>query len=164
MKKLLPLFILLTLGCVTLVPTPDDFPPPPMTVIVELPIVTPTTTLEPRLMPITPEGMQDAQTFQLLLFTYTAAGDSEGIAEMVKYPIRVNLDGEAMISTPEEFSREFSRIFNKTVMDALSNTDPANLTLLPEGVRVGRGELWFNLFCVDVTCSDSQFLITQINN
>jgi len=33
MKKLLPLFILLTLGCVTLVPTPDDFPPPPMTVI-----------------------------------------------------------------------------------------------------------------------------------
>jgi hypothetical protein len=32
------------------------------------------------------------------------------------------------------------------------------------GIRVGNGELWFNLFCMDAACTEKEFLITQINN
>lgn len=164
MKKYILLFGLMLLACSTLVPTPDDFPPPPMTVIVELPIVTPTTTIEPRLALITPEKMADAQSFYLMLVTKVTAGDSAGIAEMVKYPLTVQVNGEMVISTAEDFDHYYKDIFNDRVMKALSDTSESNLTLLPEGVRVGQGEIWFNLYCVDLTCSDTQFLITQVNN
>lgn len=164
MKKYILLFGLMMLACSSLVPTPDDFPPPPMTVIVELPVVTPTTILEPRLAPITSEKMTDAQSFQLILLTMTMAGDSMGIAELVKYPLTVQVNGEVVISNADDFNFYYNDIFNDRVIQALSDTSEANLNLLPEGVRVGRGEIWFNLFCVDLTCSDTQFLITQINN
>lgn len=162
MKKYILLFGLMMLACSSLVPTPDDFPPPPpMTVIVELPNVTPTTTIEPRLALITPEKMTDAQSFHLKVFTMAVAGDSAGIAEMVKYPLTVQ---GLVVTTADEFDSNFKDIFNDRVMEALSDTSETNLILLPEGVRVGQGEVWFNLYCVDLTCSDTHFLITQINN
>lgn len=161
MKKYILLFGLMLLACSSLVPTPDDFPPPPMTVIVELPAVTPTATIEPRLVPITPETMADARSFHLKVFTMAVAGDSTGIAELVKYPLVVQ---GLEIFNAEEFDSNFKDIFNDRVMEALSDTSETNLTLLPEGVRIGQGEVWFNLYCVDLACSDTQFLITQINN
>jgi len=156
--------VILSLACATLVPTPDDFPSPPTTVIVELPVVTPTATLEPRLAPITPEKMADAGSFQLMLLTMVMAGDSTGIAGLVKYPLTVQGNGKVVIPTAEDFDFYYKDIFNDRVMKALSDTSKSNLTLLPEGVRVGQGEIWFNLFCVDPACSDTHFLITQINN
>lgn len=164
MKKYILLFALIMLSCSSLVPTPDDFPEPPMTVIVELPVVTPTATIEPRLAPITPEDLGEARSFHLMVLTKVVAGDSAGIVELVKYPINVQVDGPTVISTPEEFESYFKEIFNDRVMEALSDTSEENLTLQPEGVRVGQGEVWFNLYCVDLVCSDTQFLITQVNN
>jgi len=41
--------------------------------------------------------------------------------------------------------------------------DEENLTLFPNGAQVGNGEVWLNYFCTDLTCTDAQFLITQIN-
>ncbi len=161
MKKYILLFGLMLLACSSLVPTPDDFPEPPMTVIVELPVVTPTATIEPRLAPITPEKMVDAQSFHLIIYTMALAGDSAGIADLVKYPLTVQ---GLVVTTAEEFDSNFKDIFNDRVMEALSDTNEPNLIVLPEGVRIGQGEIWFNLYCVDLTCSDTQFLITQVNN
>ena len=165
MRKIVLMFaLLLTSACASIIPTPNDFPPPPMTVIVEdfpTPFVMPT--IEPRLAVITPEKMPDAYTFQLILVTRIAAGDSTGIAETVKYPITVNVDGPVVISTVDEFENYYDRIFTDDVITALNETNEEDLVLLPGGVRVGQGEIWFNLFCVDAVCSDTQFLITQIN-
>lgn len=165
MKRIIPLVVLfLSLACATIIPTPNDFPPPPMTVIVEnFPTPFVTTTIEPRPVMITQEKMLDAHTFQLILVTRIAAGDSIGIAETVKYPITVDIDGPVVISTADEFENYYDRIFTDDVIAALNETNEESLVLLPEGVRVGRGEIWFNLYCVDLTCSDTQFLITQIN-
>lgn len=58
MRKIIGIIItcLVISSCYSLIPTPDDFPPPPpMTVIVEFPTVVVTPTLETRLAPITQE-------------------------------------------------------------------------------------------------------------
>lgn len=163
-KKILALTLLLSLACVSILSTPNDFPPPPLTVIVEFPHVTALPTFELRPSPIMQEKMSDARAFHLILLTRVAAGDSAGIAEMVKYPIPVNLDRSTVIATADEFELYYDRIFNNGVIEALTETSEGDLILLPEGVRVGQGEIWFNLFCTDAACADTQFLITQINN
>ncbi len=163
-KFALAFALLLSLACASIVPTPHDFPPPPMTVIVEdFPTPFVTATIEPHLAMITSEKMQDAYEFQLILVTRVAAGDSIGVAEMVKYPITVDVDGQVVISTADEFEKYYDRIFTDDVIAALNETNEEDLLLLPEGVRVGQGEVWFNLYCVDLTCNDTQFFITQVN-
>jgi hypothetical protein len=165
MKKVVLFSVLLLTSCASIFPTPNDFPPPPMTVIVEdfpTPIVT--TTIEPRLALITQEKMQDARTFYWMLFTRVAAGDSAGIAEKVKYPITVNLDGSKTVANADEFELYYDQIFNKEIIDGLTKTSDEDLLLLPNGVRVGQSGIWFNLYCVDLACSDTQFFITQIDH
>jgi len=165
MKKYILFFALLSLSCSSLIPTPDDFPEPPMTVIVEdFPTLVITPTVETRIAVITSDKMAEAQTFQLILLTMVAAGDSLGIAEMVKYPLSVNLDDTSLILNADEFEENYDRLFTEQVIEVISDTSESNLTLLPEGVRVGHGEIWFNLFCMDAACSETQFFITQINN
>jgi len=162
MKKIIVLAAFFMTGC-GLLPTPDDFPPP-MTVIVEIPQVTATTTLEPRMLPILPDDLQGAETFFLIVKTSMAAGDDVRIAESVKYPIRVTMDGQSiLLKDRREFLDQYETIFDQDFITTLFEMDETNLTLLPNGVQVGNGELWFNYFCVDLSCSDAQFRITQIN-
>lgn len=161
MKKMFLLIVLMcSLACATLTPTPDDFPPPPMTVIVELPNVTAVPTFQVRPMPISTEKMDDARSFFLLLKTRVLSGDSVGISEAVRYPIAV---GPNAIASADEFVAKYDTIFNDKVMAALTNTNEEDLVFMADGVRVGHSELWFNLFCMDEACSHTQFLITQIN-
>lgn len=164
MKKMLALAVILLAGCAS-TPTPDDFPPPPpMTVIVELPPVTATATLAPNMRPILPEDMQEAQTFFLILKMSMAAGDDVRIAESVRYPIRVSMNGqETLIADPDQFLEMYDRIFDEEFINTLSGIEETDLSLTTSGVQVGNGELWFHYFCADPGCSDSQFLITQIN-
>jgi hypothetical protein len=146
-------------------PTPNDFPPPPpMTPIEEWPQVTATATLEPRLRPILLEDLDDAKTLFLIIKTSMAAGDDTKIAELVKYPIRVKLHGQVIVlHNREEFLDQYQKIFDQKFVTALVDIDESNLILLPSGVQVGNGELWFNYFCTDPSCANAQFLITQIN-
>jgi hypothetical protein len=135
-----------------------------MTPIVEWPQLTATATLEPRMRPILSNDMQDAETFFLIVKTSLAAGDDLRIAESVKYPLRVKMGGqEILLKDQREFLDQYEKIFDQGFTNVLFDMDEANLTLLPNGVQVGNGELWFNYFCVDLSCSDAQFLITQIN-
>ncbi len=169
MKKILILAVLLVMGCGAIptirpIPTYNDFPPPPMTPIVEFPQVTLTATIEPRMRPILPSDLSEAETFFLIVKTSMAAGDDMGIAERVKYPLSVRLNGQTMmIKDKAEFANQYAKIFDAAFVQALADIDEANLTLLSNGVQVGDGVLWFNYFCVDLACSDAQFLITQIN-
>ena len=145
MRKGILLAVFLMTGC-GLMPTPDDFlSPPPMTVIVEIPQVTATTTIEPRMHPILPADLQDAETTFLIVKTAMAAGDDVKVAELVKYPIRVKLNGqEILIRDQQEFLDQYEKLFDEGFITTLFEMDEANLTLLPNGVQVGNGELWFN--------------------
>ena len=101
----------------------------------------------------------------MIVKTSLAAGDDLKIAESIKYPVRVKIGGqEGILKDQREFLDQYEKIFDQGFITALFEMDEASLTLLPNGVQVGNGELWFNYFCVDLSCSDAQFLITQINN
>jgi hypothetical protein len=164
LKKLFLLIVFFLAACRSVPPRSDDFPPPP-TVIVDFPTSAPATaTLEPRLRPVTDDEMAEARDFFLILLTRVVSGDSYGIAESVKYPIAVEMNVMTMIPGPDEFVAHYDQIFNDRIITALTNTDAEELIYLPEGIRVGQGEIWFNLYCIDPTCVDSEFLITQINN
>ena len=123
-----------------------------------------TATIEPRTRPILPNDIQDAETFFLIIKTSVAAGDDMGIAKLVKYPIRVRMDAQEIVFNDQrEFLDQYEKIFDEGFINVLFEIDESDLTLLPNGVQVRNGELWFNYFCMDLTCSDAQFLITQIN-
>ena len=163
MKRILLLVALFLTGC-TVIPTPNEFPPPPTTPIVEWPQVTATATIEPRMRPILSGDMQDAETFFLIIKTSMAAGDDVRVAESIKYPIRVRVVGQEVVLHDQlEFLDQYKTIFDEDFISLLFEMDESNMTLLPNGVQVGNGELWFNSFCMDLSCSKAQFLITQIN-
>jgi hypothetical protein len=159
------IFVVVVLMACSFIRTPDDFPPPPpQTPIEEWPQLTPTVTLEPRLRGILPSDMQEAETFFLIVKTSMAAGDDVGIAARVQYPIRVKTNGqEISLKNKQEFLEQYEKIFDESFVNILSDIDESDLTLLPNGIKVGNGELWLNYFCVDSACSDAHFLITQIN-
>ena len=163
-KIILIVMVILLAGC-SLIPTPDDFPPPPpMTVIVEFPQVTATTTIEPNLRPILPDDMQEAEMSFLIIKTAMAAGDDTSIAERVHYPLYVRSGGqETVLTNPDEFLANYEKIFDSEFVTTLSNIEEASLTLSSNGIQVGNGELWLNYFCVDLACSETEFLITQVN-
>jgi hypothetical protein len=186
MKKTIFLLPLLILACNSVIPTPiptfNDFPPPPptfltgiaklqtatppMTAIVEFPrgTVTPADELHPS-MNIQSNTLSDARTFLLILKMQVASGDTYGFAENVRYPIRIKLDGKMKtISTKDEFVANANSILNDKVISALNNADENQLTIMPEGILVANGTLRITPFCMDTACSDTEFLITQINN
>jgi len=167
MKKLflLGLLVFLSLACLL---EPNDFPPrpPEMTVIVEFPPATPAPpTPTPAAQFIGSDEMSAAETFFLILKTSAAAGDSARIAESVYYPINVKIDGQmTTLHNADEFAKHYAQVFDQAMLEAILNTSEADLSNLPGGIRVGNGELWFGLFCLDPACAEPVFLITQINN
>jgi hypothetical protein len=148
-------------------PTPDDFPPPPWTQIVEFPTPAfpPTSVPRPRVKPIFPDDVEEARTLLLLLQVGIAAGDSGLIAERVLYPIEVPVNGQpTTISSASALEDSYDAIFHLRFRDSILAATDADVKLMLDGVQVADGALWFNQFCMDSTCAESQFLITQINN
>lgn len=163
MKKIVFVFALFLTACGSILPTPNDFPPPPTGIVEDFPTVFVTSTIEPRPAMITQDDMQEANNFSLILLTRVVSGDSLGVAEMVKYPITVKLDTPVVILSVEEFEQKYDDIFDNELISVIAEINEDDLILLPEGIRVGQGEIWFNLYCVDLSCSDTEFFITQIN-
>lgn len=164
MSKLIVLSLLFLAACGPLFPTPNDFPTPP-TIIVEFPNYTATPTFAPIPLPVTSNEMSDAENFFLKLKANVAAGASEEIADSMLYPIRVRLNGQSMaIDSKAAFMKNYGQIFNQSYINALITANENDLAVSAEGIRVGKGELWFNRFCMDAACTKKEFLITQIHN
>jgi hypothetical protein len=159
--------LLLVAACVPLYPTPDDFPPPPMTPIVEFPTPAfpPTAVPRPRLKPVSDSDMADARTFFLVTKVAITAGDSSLVAERVLYPIRVNVNGQPMtIASAAAFERYYDGIFDRKLQDVMLEASEEDVVLTLDGLKAADGAIWFNLFCLDAACAEPQFLITQINH
>ena len=158
--------LLLAAACSPVRPTPNDFPPPPLTPIVEFP-TGPASTATPRPIakPIFTDDMADARTFFLILKVAVTAGDSTSIAERVLYPIQVRVHGQpTTISSPAEFERSYDSIFSRAVQEAIGSADENDLVLTLDGIQAADGLLWFGQFCADPPCLKGEFLITQIDN
>ena len=153
-------------ACSPLLPTPDEFPEPPVTPIVEFPTgPAATPTRKPASKPILGNDMASARTFFLVMKVRMAAGDSTSIAESVSYPIQVRVHGQATtMLSPVEFEDNYEAIFSQQLQQAIAAADENDLELQLDGIQAVDGVLWFKQFCADPACTQGEFLITQINN
>ena len=147
----LVLGLLVAAACGPLLPTPDDFPEPPMTPIVEFPTMLPSTpTPRPMTKPIFADDMADARTFFLILKVGMSAGDSTSFAERVSYPIQVRVNGQpTTILSAEEFESNYEGIFTDEFQRAIAAADEDDVELQLDGIKAAGGALWFNQFCAD---------------
>jgi hypothetical protein len=162
----LVLGLLFAAACAPLPATPNDFPPPPLTPIVDFPTAAPpTATARPVLRPIFADDLSEARTFFLILKVAMSAGDSTLVAGNVFYPIRLRVYGQpTSISSAAEFERSYDGIFDRQLQEAITRADENDLEPGLDGVKAAGGRVWFNQFCADAACTQGKFLITQINN
>jgi hypothetical protein len=175
MRKLsfLILFLLLTTACSLVgqsdpfepLPQPSQAQPPLMTVIVELPIQTPTLPVIQRVKPIIGSSKSDSFNFIQIIKIQMMAGDTQGIAEKVKYPINVMVNTRVVtINSAKDFEKNFKAIFSENVQKTLLDSNEDDLLLTSKGISIGDGAIWINQYCSDSACTKGEYLITQINH
>ena len=73
-----------------------------------------------------------------------AGGKRAMLAGMIAYPLNVSKGGKRMvIRNKADFINRYGRIITSGVAGAVSGAEPANLSVNYQGVRIGRGEVWF---------------------
>lgn len=161
MRKLFFLLVFVLAACApsqltTVIPTeiPDQYPTP-----------LPTPTLASITKPIAEEEKEEAFNFFYELKNNMALGEYEHIAEEIRYPMTVQVDGQPKTFVyVAEFEANFEKIFSEEVIQKLISTDESELTFTEQGVKVANGIMWFDLVCLDPNCENAEFLITEINN
>jgi len=125
----------------------------------------PTPTLAVVTKPISDAEKDAAREFFYHLKVHMVSVEFDHIAEEVRYPITVLIDGQPKTYVYEAgFSADFDKIFPEDKVQQIISTDESDLVFTPEGVSVANGIIWFDLICMDPACAEPEFLITQINN
>lgn len=162
MKRLLYAIVVLLAAC-----TPTQAAPAPTAtqIMNQLPTPMPTPTLAVITKPITEELQAEALNFFYEQKNNMALGKYDHFAEEIRYPITVNINGEAeSLIFAAEVEANFDKIFSAEVIQRFISTDESELIFTPEGFKTPDGSVWFNLICLDPDCEDAEFMITQINN
>jgi hypothetical protein len=134
-------------------------------IVNQYPTLLPTPTLAVNTKPIDEDEKEEAFSYFYELKNNMALGKYEHIAEEIRYPITVNVDGKPITFVyASEFEAYFEKIFKKEAIQKFISTDESELTFMPNGVKVADGIVWFNLICMDPACDEAEFLITEINN
>lgn len=154
MRKIVPIIVLFLVACGRPSFPANQYPTP-----------LPTPTLATQTMPIDNAKKEEAFNFFYELKNKMALGEYEHLAEEIRYPITVNVDGQPKTFIfASEFEANFEKIFSKAAIQEFISTDESALTFSDNGVKVANGIIWFNLICMDPSCENAEFLITEINN
>lgn len=87
-----------------------------------------------------------------------ADDDEAGLAEMVAYPISVNIEGASTeIADEAAFASNFDEIVTADIKDAVTSQSYEDLFANWQGIMIGDGEVWFSLV-------DDTVKIITINN
>ena len=93
-----------------------------------------------------PAGLQTDEVLRFYL-TLKKAGESndrDTVAALVSYPLAVQTEtGSKTFATPDEFLAAYNLVMTERVITALTKSDYEHLFSNYQGVRVGRGEIWF---------------------
>ena len=154
MNKLVPFITLFLIGC-------DSLQPSTSVAIYPTPLATPTLAVNTK--HIGADEIGEGLNFFYQLKNLMALGEYEHFAEEIRYPITVNVDGEAKpFIYVAEFNANFKKIFPDEKIQKFISIDESELTF-PNGVKVADGIMWFDLICTDPSCITAAFLITEIN-
>lgn len=75
---------------------------------------------------------------------WVQADNYDGLARIIKYPITVKVDGnETVIHSEEHFIDNGSRIINRKVRDAITNTNFVDQFFNYEGIAIAQGTIWY---------------------
>ena len=125
----------------------------------------PTPTLAVVAKPMTETDKESALEFFYHLKVHMVSSEYEHIAEEVRYPITVLVDGQPKTYVYiSEFIADFHRIFTEEKIRMIISTDESELVFTFEGVSVADRLVLFDLICQDPDCNSFVFLITEINN
>lgn len=161
MRKLFFVFLFVLAACAPLQLTTAT----PTEVLDQFPTPLPTPTLAAVTKPIAEEEQEEAFNFFYELKNNMALGEYEHIAEEIRYPITVRVDGAPKTFVyVAEFEANFEKIFSEDVVQRFISTDESELSFTEQGVKVADGIVWFDLICMDPNCDNAEFLITEINN
>jgi hypothetical protein len=106
---------------------------------------------------------QDVEYFVSKIQSYIANDNKEKLAEEIKYPINVKINGKVTkIQDKDELIKNYDKIFYEEYKQKISKTSTKYLFVNYQGIMVGVGELWIN--DVISTGSDSKLMIIAINN
>lgn len=162
MRKLFLVLLLVLTACG---PSRAVTPAAATEVLDQYPTPMPTPTLASLTKPIDAGAQEEAFNFFYELKNNIALGEYEHVAEEIRYPITVKVDGQPReFVYAAEFEANFETIFSPDVLQRLIAIDESELTFTDQAVRVADGILWFDLVCMDPNCENTEFLITEINN
>ena len=154
MKRLLFAIAVILSGCISRPRIENVYPTP-----------APTPTLAVLTRPITNEDKEAALDFFYHLKVHIVSSEFEHIAEEVRYPITVMVEGQTKTYVyVSEFSEDFNLIFPEERVQMIISTDESELVFTKDGVMFPDGMIWFDLICLDTACENAEFLITEINN
>lgn len=104
------------------------------------------------------------QRFLEQLQDAVAADDRKTVANMVSYPLNVDLYGnESRILNPRQFLMFYDDLMNQKVVAAIRQQRYSQLFVNYEGAMIGDGEVWISSACSGEQCSPEQIKITAIN-
>ncbi len=113
-------------------------------------------------------GLTDREVENFLdsLKAAVANDDRRAVAAMVRYPIRVQLDGQgASIGSAADFVLRYPDIMNSQVRGAVLAQEVKELFVNWQGVMIGRGEVWFSAVYEDPRDDEAyRLMIIAINN
>lgn len=105
-------------------------------------------------------GEEFIKTFNILK-TSVVKNDKKTISDYVNYPLIVYINGtKTKISNEAEFIKYYDDIFNLKIKNSLKNQELANLKITPDGIIVGKGEIYLNL----INNGKHEYGIYSINN
>lgn len=101
----------------------------------------------------------DSKHFAKLLIDCVEQNHAEVLAQLVKYPISIETEGERIkIDTPEQFIQAYKRFMSAEMKKAVTGTDETALFHNQYGYMLDGGVMWFSEF------GKEGFLVYAVNN
>jgi hypothetical protein len=111
-------------------------------------------------MAVTSQSNQEVEKYVSKIQGYVKNGNREQFAELVKYPVTVNINGKAAkIENKEDFIKNYDQIFNPAFKQAISNAFTKYLFANSKGIMFGEGQ--YNIWITEI---NSKLIIFGINN
>ncbi len=101
-------------------------------------------------------NLGDHEKYQAVIIALrktVAAGDASGVAELVQYPISVEIDGkDTILKDKAEFVSRYGDFMTPEITKAIVDTRYSDLFVNYKGVMFGNGQAWINGICKDESC------------
>lgn len=92
-----------------------------------------------------------------------AADDRAAVAALLRYPVRVSVDGKTVkLADAAAFQRDYAKIVTPALKALIAEQRFDTLFVNQQGVMLGQGEVWITGTCVDKACATSEVKVNNI--